>query len=211
MSSNSISVPLKRIVVPYVTTWSAEQDLPAHVIERRGFGIAYADEILTDRDTRGVLWHRTFSRPHEGRPKFGDVHSLRQRRAMRRLLCQVCGGPADRTEDGVLWLLPDHSDDWDNWPEGMANVEPPICLPCVGTSLQLCPKLRRGAAAVRVRESPVVGVRGALYKRGAVGPVVVGETVAGFDDPVIRWVKAVGLVRQMRGCSVLPLEEVRGR
>jgi hypothetical protein len=193
--------------VPYVTKWSTEQDLP-YQVELRGFGIAYADEISADRDTRGVLWHRTYSRPHYGRPEFGNVHCLRQRRAMRRLLCQVCGGPADHNDDGVLWLLPDHREDWAGWPAGMANVEPPVCVPCASTSLQLCPKLRRGAAAIRVREFPIAGVRGALYERGGAAAMQVAETVVAFDDPAIRWVRAVGLVRELRGCTVVPLEEL---
>src|SRR3989442_68826 len=104
------------VTVPYVATWSEERDLPFEVVNRDGRGIAYADEISADRDIHGVLWHRTYSRPRRGRPEFGNVHSLRQRRAMRRLLCQVCGGPADRTQDGVLWLLPDHREDWPGWP-----------------------------------------------------------------------------------------------
>jgi hypothetical protein len=188
-----------QLVVPFTTLWSGEQDLPGVVVERPGVGIGYADEIAADRDLRGVLWQRAVSRPGVGRPVFGDVHTLRQRRAMRRLLCQVCGGPADRTDEGVLWLLPDHRDDWNGWPEGMGNVEPPICRPCAVTSLRLCPRLRQGAAAVRVREYPIVGVRGALYAHGR----MVSETVVGFDDPVVRWVRAVGLVRQMRGCTLI--------
>jgi hypothetical protein len=208
MSPNPSSTTQRRTVVPYVTIWSTEHDLPYQVIERRGFGIGYADEISADRDAHGVLWHRTFSRPHRGRPEWGNVHSLRQRRAMRRLLCQVCGGPADQTEDGVLWLLPNHQEDWTGWPEGMGNVEPPICVPCVGTSLRLCPKLRRGAAAIRVREFPTVGVRGALYERGPGGPVVVAETVVGFYDPAIHWVRATNLVRELRVCAIVPLKEL---
>jgi hypothetical protein len=148
--------------------------------------LAYADETSIDRDKHGVLWRRALSRPQQGRPEFGKVHPLRQRRAMRRLLCQVCGSPADQTEDGVLWLLPDHREDWAGWPEGMANVEPPVCLPCVRTSVRLCPALRKGAAAIRVHEFPIVGVRGALYKSGGAAPVAVAETVVAFDNPAIR-------------------------
>jgi hypothetical protein len=73
-----------------------------------------------------------------------------QQRQERRPLCQVCGGPADQTDDGGLWLLPDHREDWTGWPEGMANVEPPVCLPCVRLSLRLCPKLRKDRRAPRL-------------------------------------------------------------
>jgi hypothetical protein len=199
----------KRLVVPFITRWGAEDDLPFHVVLQRGVGIAYADEVMADRDASGVLWHRTCSQPNHGRPHFGEVHSLRQRRAMRRLLCQVCGGPADQDNDGVLWLLPDHRADWKNWPEAMGNVEPPICRPCVGVSLRLCPRLRRdGGAAIRVRECPIVGVRGALYESRGTAPAMIDDATVAFDDPAIRWVRAVGLVRQLRGCRIVPLEEL---
>jgi hypothetical protein len=116
--------------VAYITTWSGERPLSTKVIERPGRGIAYADETLTDRDDHGVLWRRVPSRPGDGRPQFGQVHPLRQRRAMRRLLCQVCGHPADQSDLGTLWLVPDYRDDWPTWPEHMACTEPPICRPC---------------------------------------------------------------------------------
>jgi hypothetical protein len=209
MPTHHSSAPSKRLIVPYVTAWSTERDLPMPMIEHRGFGIGYADEIATDRDTHGVLWQRTYSRPSMGRPVFGDVHSLRQRRAMRKLLCQVCGGPADQNDDGVLWLLPDHHEDWDSWPEAMGNVEPPICLACVEISLRLCPKLRRdGGAAIRAKEYSIVGVRGALYAPGPSRPVMVADQVVAFDDPVIRWVRAAGLIRQLSGCTIVPVEEL---
>jgi hypothetical protein len=179
-------------------------------VERLGFGIAYLDETMVDRDDKGVLWHRSASRPGHGRPEFGQVHSLRQRRAMRRLLCQVCAGPADRTEDGVLWLLKDHRDDWAHWPEGMGVTEPPVCLPCVRTSVLLCPALRKGAVAVRVRDCPVAGVRGALYRSGGLSPVLVGDTTMAFEDPAIRWVRAMNLVRELRECTITPLARLIG-
>lgn len=66
-----------RLVVPYVTSWDAETDMPFEVVNRRGGGIAYADEIAADRDDRGILWTRMYSRQRDGRPEFGKVHSLR--------------------------------------------------------------------------------------------------------------------------------------
>jgi hypothetical protein len=93
--------------------------LPTVLVESPEGGIAYQDETLADRDRNGVLWHRTPFIPGQGRPDFGRVHPLRQRRTMQRLLCQVCAGPANTTEDGVLWLLKDHRGDWPAWPDGM--------------------------------------------------------------------------------------------
>jgi hypothetical protein len=201
----------RRVLAPYITTWSAEQDLPCNVVvERSGLGIGYTDELPGDRDAHGVLWHRAAIHHGVGRPEFGKVHPLRQRRAMRRLLCQVCAGPADRTDAGVLWLLRDYRGDWPRWPEGMACVEPPICVPCVPISLKLCPALRRGAVAVRVREFEVAGVRGVLYRKGASGPVAVEAGNLFYGDPDIRWMVASALIRELRGCTLVPIKDLTG-
>jgi hypothetical protein len=186
--------------VPYITTWSEERPLPATVIEHPS-GIRYADETLADRDRNGVLWQRIPSRPGQGRPEFGKVHSLRQRRAMRRLLCGVCGGPADRSDGGVLWLIRDYRDDWPNWPEGMAATEPPVCLPCARISARVCPALRKGHVPFRVRRSIVSAVWGIRYQAGQ----GIDDAIVAFDDPAIRWVRAAQLVRELRGCTMVSL------
>lgn len=198
----------RRVIAPYVTTWSAEQDLPYRVVERRGVGVGFSDEMLGDRDSRGILWHRAAVRHGAGRPEFGKVHPLRQRRAMRKLLCQVCAGPADKADAGVLWLMRDYQGDWPRWPEGMASVEPPTCASCVALSLRLCPALRCGAVAVRVRSFEVVGVRGALYRRGPIAPVAVEAANLSYDDPAVRWLVASALIRELRDCTIVPFEEV---
>jgi hypothetical protein len=198
----------ERVIAPYITGWSEECDLPYTVKERPGAGIAYTDESVVDRDRDGVLWHRALSRPGQGRPDFGSTHPLRQRKAMRRLLCQVCAGPADRTDEGVLWLMRDHRGDWSGWPVGMANVEPPVCLQCARLSVRLCPALRRGVVAIRSRDSPIAGVRGALYQSVGVSLVVTGQAIVATEDPAIRWVRATNLVRQVRDCTIVPLTDL---
>lgn len=90
--------------MPYIVEWSGEQLLPSRAVQRGRWGIGFADETLTDRDRDGVLWTRMSSRPGQGRPHYARLHPLRQRRAMRRLLCQVCGELAEYTEQGHLWL-----------------------------------------------------------------------------------------------------------
>jgi hypothetical protein len=128
---------------------------------------------------------------------------------MRRLLCQVCGGAADRNDDGVLWLLKDHRDDWAGWPNRMAVDEPPVCVECVRLSVRLCPALRRGAAAIRAREYPVVGVRGRLFKSDGLAPVfVTDESMASYDDPAARWIQAGSLLRELHGATIVPVEQL---
>ncbi|SDG18844.1 hypothetical protein SAMN05216553_10686 [Lentzea fradiae] len=192
-----------QIIAPYITSWSAEQDLPYRLMERPGLGIGYADESFGDRDAKGVLWQRAAVRHGVGKPEFGKVHPLRQRRAMRQLLCQVCAGPADRNDDGVLWLLRDYRSDWPGWPNGMGCNEPPVCMPCVAISLRLCPALRRGAVAIRARKFDVAGVRGALYRAGAAQ-----EASLAYDDPDVRWLVASALIRKLHCCTFVPLAEL---
>ena len=196
-------------VVPYIAAWSGEED-PSMRIVGRGLssGIGFADETVSDRDERGVLWSRTISQPGEGRPLFGQVHSSRQRRAMRRLLCQVCAKQADRNEQGVLWLLVDHRDDWPGWPENMANSYPPMCLSCARLSIRACPTLRRGYVAVRTRRAPLSGVYGVRYLPARRFPVPAGGVVVGYDDPAVLWVCAVQQVRSLQGCTIITLDPV---
>jgi len=168
-------------------------------------GIGYADEMLADRDQHGVLWQRRLSRPCLGRPVFGQVHPVRQRRTMQRLLCSICAGPPDITEAGVLWLIRDYRDDWPGWPDGMGVTEPPVCLSCARYSVRACPALRMGYVAVRAGQSTVAGVYGARYQAGHPHPVAVEHTTVAFDDPAIRWIQAAQLVREITQCTIIDL------
>ncbi|MPZ82134.1 MAG: hypothetical protein GEV28_17755 [Actinophytocola sp.] len=196
------------VIAPYITTWSGEEDVPRQVVERRGLGIGFADETVLDRDRHHVLWRTRTSRPGHGRPQFGNVHPQRQRRAMRKLLCQVCAGPADQTDEGVLWLIPDLREDWPGWPARMGLDEPPVCRPCVRLSVRLCPALRRGAAAIRARKYPIVGVWGAVYTRTVSGLQATEVRTVGFEDPAIRWTRAERLIRQVDDCDIVPLDDL---
>lgn len=193
-------------VVPYITVWSGEPTPDPQVIGRGRSGIGYSDETLVDRDDRDVLWTRRPSHPTYGRPQYRLVHPLRQRRAMRRLICQVCAQPADRNEHGVLWLLRDHREDWPNWPEGIANTYPPVCLPCARLSIRQCPALRDGHVAIRARRFPLSGVYGLRYVPARPFPVPVEDVVVGYDDPAVRWVLAAQLVRSLFDCTFVTLD-----
>lgn len=193
-------------MVPYITAWSGEKATEPTIIARLGSGIGYLDETPDDRDHLGVLWRRVPLNPGHGRPEFGEIHTPRQRHAMRELLCQVCAGPADQTEDGTLWLLKDHRGDWPGWPNGMAVSEPPVCLPCAHLSRRACPALRKGHVALRVVHSPIAGVCGTGYRPGLVYPTAapIGRNIiVPLDDPAIRWTCAVHLVREITGCTII--------
>ncbi|HVK25344.1 MAG TPA: hypothetical protein VM677_28640 [Actinokineospora sp.] len=196
----------KQIVVPYITDWTEEPQFSPIVVQRAdGHGIAYADEGLGDRDANGVLWARVASEPGSGKPIFGKVNSLRQRRAMRKLLCQVCAGPADKTDDGVLWVVRDYRDDWPGWPNGMGVTEPPICLPCLRFSARACPALRRGYAAIRARRYAIAGIQGLRFHPGT-PPRPAEMTVVSFDHPDAAWTVASTLVRELLDCTPVDLQ-----
>jgi hypothetical protein len=191
--------------VPYITQWSGEQARQARVVQK-GRGVGYADELPLDRDERGVLWTRTPWRPGRGRPEFGRVHPARQRRAMSRLLCQVCGGAADRTAGGLLWLLGEDPADPGSWPDPLLTLHPPVCASCAVRAVRACPHLRGQHAVLRVRAFDLAGVRGALYRPGWPVPVVADVAGVGFDDPRIAWVRAGQLIVRLREFTVTWLE-----
>jgi hypothetical protein len=192
--------------IPYIVAWSAEEPLHGAVTTDRRGRIAYTDEVIVDRDRRGVLWTRVSMRQGQGVPQLGRVHPLRQRLVMRELRCQVCGGPADSNEQGTLWLLSDQqAGEWPNWPEDTGAAHPPVCVPCASWSVRACPHLRRGAVAVRVRDAPITGAYGALYNPGAgPGAAPVGDARLSYSDPQVQYLIASQLVRKLQGCTIIP-------
>lgn len=193
--------------VPYISTWSGERTSANgdSIIQRPdGSGIGYTDETILDRDGFDVLWARTVSRIGDGRPLFKQIHAARQRRAMERLLCQVCAQRADRSDQGVLWLIPgDYHDDWHTWPEGLCNPHPPLCQRCADISVHQCPTLRRRHVAIRARHCPISGVVGARYQTGTFRPRMVGGDAVDYLDPAARWMQASQLMRTLSSCTIL--------
>jgi hypothetical protein len=204
-------------IVPYIALWTGEEPLGrVRTRFRRSGGrllpveLGFTAGAAAERDARGVLWNHTALRPGAGRPRFGKVHPMRQRRAMRGLLCQVCAGPADTTEAGTLWLLTDDQADWPDWPNRMGNDEPPICRPCARLALAGCPRLGRGHTAVRAR-STVAGVTGVLYRPGdpsgqETAVPVAERVVLTHGDHRLPWLLASGLVRQLFDARVEELD-----
>jgi hypothetical protein len=198
-------------VVPYIGSWTGEEQLPTRVVQRPEGGIGFADETLVDRDEWGVLWTRMSSRIGDGRPLFTTLHPLRQRRAMRRLLCQVCARPADRTDKGLLWLVPGTGNDGPRWLEGMITTQPPLCVACAKVSIGACPALRPGYVAVRAW-TRLCGVTGVRFQPGRLCPTLVTDDedeVTYYDDPAVAWVQATRLARSLHGCISVDLARLR--
>lgn len=197
-------------VVPYVGSWTGEEADQPSIIRRPEGGIGFADETLLDRDEWGVLWARTVAHIGAGRPLFKTLHSRRQRRAMLRLLCQVCAQPADRTDQGTLWLVPgSRIGGWDDWPEGMPTIHPPLCVACSRLSVQMCPALRTRYVALRAR-SRLCGVTGVVFRPTYSSPGLAMDDYAdivSFGDPRLPWTLACQLARELVNATVVDLEQ----
>ena len=193
------------IPVPYIAAWSAERGsdiasgelvLRTEVHTGRAW-LRYRDEQALDRDRHGILWHRVAWAPGQGRPLFADVHTTRQRRTMRRALCQVCAGP------GEIWLTPALL--WDahlaeHGPRApYPTNDPPVCRRCAALAARYCPELARGHLNLAPGSWAISGVRGQVADpvHGGFGPPRVLDlpgTTAAPDHGALRLMLAKGLV-----------------
>jgi hypothetical protein len=195
----------RHLPVPYVVLWSAERVTAARALTVRpdGCGLGYRGEEPRDRDRQGVLWARTRNAPGEGEPRFGAMHPARQRQAMVDKLCQVCGGPADRTSRGWLFLLP--GTDGETQSEAGLSTKPPLCEPCARLALRHCPRLTN-PVALRVRRPRVWGVFGDHYVPGPNGLAALPtDGYMPYGHPARRWFLASQLVLDLERCTRVPL------
>lgn len=203
------SVPAEKLPVPHAVMWSGEITTQRGLTVRPdGSGLCYQDETRADRDKHGVLWARVHQAPGEGRPNYRALHSVRQRRAMHGMLCQVCGGPASRTSRGWLFLLQrsDAPQDGTDWPEGSLSTKPPICEPCAGLALRFCPHLT-DPIAVRSRKPTVWGVYGDFYlPNGGKLACLPSDGHMPYGHPrAARWFLASHLVIELTRCTRVEL------
>ncbi|MGV9426353.1 hypothetical protein ACWDO7_18935 [Streptomyces sp. NPDC003656] len=193
--------------VPYITAWSSEPLEDTLIVVQEMTGVSFEDETASDRDERGVLWARSPDTPGVGRPLYKKIHPGRQRQCMTDLRCQVCGGPADEDERGVLWLIEDGREDWPGWPRDLMTTHPPICLTCVRVAREQCPHLWIGTVLVRVAKSELCAVQGKRYTLTPNGPIAVHSSVFTFESGHLRWVVAAQLVRVLYGCTLVQLDD----
>jgi hypothetical protein len=146
------------VPVPWAALWSAEQEIDRenHILIWKQGKLAYADEIPGDRRL-GVLWCRHKLGSH-GEPLFGQLHTARQRLAMIKSLCQVCGGSAVNEDGRIAWLIPADSDT--SW-----TMTPPTCEGCQPEALRYCPHLTsKPPVRLTAAKSFPLGVLGDLYQ-----------------------------------------------
>jgi hypothetical protein len=204
----------KGLRVPYIAPWTGEiREQPR--LERRpltkGGGIAYVDEHrLYDRHA-GTLWARMGAVRGAGTPILAGVNSVRQRQAMDRQLCQICGvttySHADRTH---LYLLAER----EGRPiaEGEQTASPPIHETCAAEALRDCPYLCEGAVAARVERPEPWGVAGMLHDPASLAPLPStmrgGLTFLPYTSLKLLWTVAHLDVVSLHGCKPVNLDEL---
>ena len=197
----------RSLPVPYAVAWSAETvSARGLAVRADGRGLCYRDEKPEDRDRHRVLWARARKAPGDGKPQYRVMHPVRQRRAMRALLCQVCGAPASRTSRGWLFLLPDAEGDASL--EGSLCTKPPVCEPCARLAVRHCPHLA-DPVTIRSRRPRVWGVFGDQYApAGPLGGIVHIPTDGYLpygQATAARWFLASQLVLELTRCTRAPL------
>ncbi|MFD4933392.1 hypothetical protein [Streptomyces virginiae] len=203
----------KGLRVPYIVPWSQERALPGRIVVRSGIGgtgIGYADEESRVDRRDDVLWVRNAHTPGFGVPELPGMHPLRQRTAVDRMLCQVCGTSAINSSSGderYLFLLA--AKDGRPIQEGERTVSPPIHLDCARESVRDCPHLKRHTAAF-VEYCPGWGVAGIEYDPRTVRPLPAdGLVFVPYEDSDrLRWTLAARSVISLHGITTVSLSEL---
>jgi hypothetical protein len=200
----------KNVPVPYAVAWSSEGSAigGALTVRADGSGLAYRDETPQDRDRNGVLWARIARSPGTGRPDYRAMHTHRQHHAMRHMLCQVCGGPADRSSQGWLFLLADKTSGPANdqargadWPEGSVTTKPPVCLRCADLAVRHCPHLAT-PLFIRSRKPRTWGVFGGFFLPTRTGGLTASDDAyLPYGAPDARWFLASQAAVQLTRCT----------
>jgi hypothetical protein len=151
--------------VPWVTRWTEEMPDPSETVmhveqapEPGAVMLAYnTDYAAEEREANGILWQREGIN-RGGEPQFSQLSTYRQRAAMRKRLCQVCGQKIQT--DVITWLMAPGQ--LDVTQEGYAvTTNPPTCDDCVAIALEKCPHLlKAGHYVVKVLEYELWGVQG---------------------------------------------------
>ncbi|MFI0188467.1 hypothetical protein ACH4PW_13035 [Streptomyces sp. NPDC017082] len=200
----SVSSPLRPITywngmpVPFITAWTKEAVPPqplAVIHGRGGSGLGFRDEEAHIDRHYGVPWVR-MPAVRGGRSDFAAVHALRQRQAMSRLLCQICGGPTVGTRPDERTLFLTGAAGGRPITPGEQTTAPPVHAVCARLAVQKCPPLRdHGWAAALVGYAPTWGVAGQIHHPRTLEALGGDVSQVPFtDERGIRWVLATRLV-----------------
>lgn len=197
--------------VPWVTAWTGEAIPAQRVREHHGIGgrgLGLVDEVPADR-ALDVLWVR-MPATRAGAPDFPTMHALRQRTALFRGLCQVCGGQVGDGTEGPLFMMAAAGRPIG---EGERTMSSPVHDPCALTAARACPPLRRrGHVAARVSYTVPWGVQGLLYDPGTLEQIPSDRhglhSVPYTDAAALRWVLATRYVVTLHGVRPVDLTDL---
>ncbi|MFC8009824.1 hypothetical protein [Streptomyces cinereoruber] len=158
--------------------------------------IGYVDETPDDRTATGLLIER-WSGHRTGPVIWGDHHSPRQIHTMSEpMRCAGCGQAPDTDDRGTLWVLNTRPDVLSaHRGKPIRTTVPPMCVPDAGRALSSCVPLHGAATVLRVREAPLVGVRGTLYSQS--GRILLDQHFALLSDPCVHQMVVQQLVREL--------------
>lgn len=149
-------------VVPWVTRWTgeypSEEDRRIELSLDPDGGLWVfqgAEGSGEEREASGILWQRE-GIARGGKPEFSQVSTYRQRAAMRKRLCQVCGKKIQTPV--VNWLMAEGQLEATDRGEAI-TMNPPTCDGCIPVARELCPHLyAQGSTVVKVLEYELFGV-----------------------------------------------------
>lgn len=144
--------------VPWVTRWTKEvirSPIQLTYDPANKTPVLFYDDGPEFRDEHGILWQREGIN-RGGEPQFSQVATYRQRAAMRKRLCQVCG---NKIESRVIrWLMAPLQ--LETLGGATCTQSPPTCDACVPIAIDLCPRMRQEHIILRVLEYRIWGVSG---------------------------------------------------
>ena len=165
--------------VPWITRWTNEVLREPYTLEmsREGLQTVYKDGKSEDR-MGGTLWQREGLR-RGGEPLWKSVNTYRQRKAMRRCHCQVCGDKIDTRP--ITFLMP--MDGLEYLDENtVLTIQAPTCESCIPLALSLCPHLKKyGYQIIKAIDYSMWGIYGevAYLHEGRVRRM---QTYVGYDQ-----------------------------
>jgi hypothetical protein len=131
-----------RFPVPWVARWTGERTAKQFTV---GYSmltgtpfIRWPDDAEPFIDDHGVRWQPE-AVTRQGTPMFGELNTHRQRMAMRRARCQVCGQPM--TGETASWLMA--ANQWQPGPIDGLTTNPPTCERCIPLALAVCPFMNK--------------------------------------------------------------------
>lgn len=159
-----LRVSWKGAVVPWVAQWTGELPTDSFIVAGEGpmSMVLYPDRRPGDW-FMGVLWWRQ-GIGRAGEPQFAQLNTYRQRAALLRRRCQVCGRSLPKEGPLSHWLMGRGQIEL---VEGVAlTTNPPTCEECVPVALRMCPHLMSGdVQLLRVRAYEPWGVQGEAAAR----------------------------------------------